>query len=275
MANLFYDQDIHQKVEVRTDTTNFVMTFQGGSFKVEEWIIETKLDRNKTDKRKKIFNWESVYGFDGFPEVWEERSPSTEFKYYKFAKVDVFTPSNVSFLEPPDGRNLLTILQTNSALRRVVNDIFSDYGFKIVFKPLDNKIEVLKGIAQDIIISYPYTLVSDTLQRVVFYLAAIETNKDSVIIFEEPEAHAFPYYTKFLAERIAIDKINQYFISTHNPYFLLSILEKTPKDDIGIFIIYFEDYQTKVKHLTEKEMSEVLDLDTNVFFNLDRFINLR
>ncbi|MHA1431833.1 MAG: hypothetical protein ACTSRV_15795 [Candidatus Freyarchaeota archaeon] len=52
-----------------------------------------------------------------------------------------------------------------------------------------------------------------------------------MLVFEEPEAHAFPYYTKFLAEKIALDTSNQYFISTHNPYFLLSILEKAPKDE--------------------------------------------
>jgi len=93
-----------------------------------------------------------------------------------------------------------------------------------------------------------------------------------VIIFEEPEAHAFPYYTKFLAERIALDKTNQYFVSTHNPYFLLSVLEKAPKEDVGIFITYFEDHQTKVKPLSEKEMEEVLDLNASIFFNLDQFL---
>ena len=34
----------------------------------------------------------------------------------------------------------------------------------------------------------------------------METNRNSVIIFEEPETHAFSYHTKFLAERIALDK---------------------------------------------------------------------
>jgi len=100
---------------------------------------------------------------------------------------------------------------------------------------------------------------------------AIETNKDSVIIFEEPEAHAFPYYTKFLAERISLDKTNQYFISTHNPYFLLSVLEK-PQRTILEFITYFKDYQTKVKPLIEEEITKVLDFGTSVFFNLDLFL---
>ena len=100
---------------------------------------------------------------------------------------------------------------------------------------------------------------------------AIKSNSNSVLIFEEPEAHAFPYYMKYLAERITLDK-NQYFISTHNPYFLLSIAESAPKKDIGVFITYFEDFQTKVKPLTENEVEEVLEKGIDIFFNLDSFI---
>ena len=86
------------------------------------------------------------------------------------------------------------------------------------------RIEILKEF-EDIIVSYPYQLSSDTLRRIIFYMAAILSNKDSVLIFEEPESHAFPYYTKYLAELIALDeRKNQYFMSTHNPYFLLPLL---------------------------------------------------
>jgi AAA15 family ATPase/GTPase len=185
--------------------------------------------------------------------------------------IDTFARRESDFLLPPKGENLLQILLTKKDLRRVAADLFDEYGLKIVLKPQEHKIETQKEI-DGVIISSPYSLVSDTLQRVVFYLAAMATNKDSTIIFEEPEAHAFPYYTKFLAERIALDKSNQYFVSTHNPYFLLSVLEKTPKDEIGIFITYFKDYQTKIRPLTEDEMPEVLDLDASVFFNLNHFL---
>jgi len=123
-----------------------------------------------------------------------------------------------------------------------------------------------------VIIAHPYSVVSDTLQRVVFHIAAMETNRDSILIFEEPEAHSFPFYTKYIAERIAFDESNQYFISTHNPYFLLAVLEKTPKENIAIFVTYLRDYQTQVKALSEQELEEILDLDVDVFFNLERFL---
>ena len=103
---------------------------------------------------------------------------------------------------------------------------------------------------EDVLISYPYALLSDTLHRTIFHMAAIMSNSDSVLVFEEPESHAFPYYTKFLAEKISLDEgNNQYFVATHNPYFLLTILEKAPESDVGIFLTYYDDYQTKVKEL--------------------------
>jgi AAA15 family ATPase/GTPase len=104
----------------------------------------------------------------------------------------------------------------------------------------------------------------------IFYTIAIESNEDSTLIFEEPESHAFPYYTGQLGERIAFDEKNQYFVATHNPYFLLSVLEKAPKEDVNVFITYFRDYQTKVKCLNDEEVPKLMKYDP--FFNLDSFI---
>ncbi len=257
ITNLFYDQNIEEKIEIKTDNIYCEIKFENGQFRGEG-----------RDKEKK-FNFSFEYDFN--KSLGGSYSGISPIKFYKFKVIDKFQRRESNFLLPPNGENLLSILLANKALRKSVADLFSEFGLRIVLKPQESKIETQKEV-DDVIISYPYSLVSDTLQRVVFHLAAIETNKDSVIIFEEPEAHAFPYYTKFLAERIALDKTNQYFIATHNPYILLSVLEKTPKNDIGIFITYYEDHQTKVKPITDDEMSAMLDFDSSVFFNLDKFV---
>ncbi len=258
MTNLFYDQDIEKKIEIKADDAYCEIIFENGIFSVKG-----------SGKEGKNFAFEDRHDYR--KNIGGSSSGISPIKFYKYKIIDIFQRHDPGFLLPPHGENLLSILLTNKSLKKVVADIFSEFGMRIVLKPQESKIEVQKEI-EDVIISYPYSLVSDTLQRVVFHLAAIETNKDSVIIFEEPESHAFPYYTKFLAERIALDKTNQYFVATHNPYFLSSVLEKTSKDEIGIFITYFEDYQTKVKSITENEMPQILDLDASVFFNLERFL---
>jgi len=259
ISNLFYDQDLGNKIAVSSEGILFELGFQNGTF----------VGRGKmTAGDMIIFQFDFNFDYTGKGSI--TTVGTYLFKYYKFQVVHDFASRESFFLRPPKGDNLLSLLQTNKALKELIKDIFSVFRLRIGFRPKERKMEVVKEIG-DIIISYPYSLVSDTLQRIVFHLAAIETNKDSILIFEEPEAHAFPYYTKFLAERIALDKTNQYFISTHNPYFLLPVLAKAPKEDISIFITYFEDYQTKVRLLTEKEMSETLDRDESIFFNLDEF----
>ena len=151
--------------------------------------------------------------------------------------------------------NLKTYLKSQS--------IFRDYDFGLVLKPNERTFEFQKRLEDesgediDLLFGYPYVLLSDTLQRMIFYTIAIESNENSTLIFEEPESHAFPDYTFHLGEKIAFDEKNQYFLATHDPYLFLAILEKAPKDDVNVFITYFEDYQTKVKCLDDEEKSNL------------------
>jgi len=140
-------------------------------------------------------------------------------------------------------------------------------------KPQESKIELLKYYEQkDIFVSIPYHLVSDTLRRVIFYLVATKSDRDSIILLEEPEVHSFPSYTRVLAEIVGLDKHNQYFITTHNPYFLLSLIEKTPANDLNIFITYIKNYQTKIRQLTSDEISKIASEGIDIFFNIDMFV---
>ena len=150
-----------------------------------------------------------------------------------------------------------------------MSSFFKDFGFNLVLRPQEKAFEIQK-IVDGIIISYPYSLTSDTLQRVIFHSVALESNENSTLVFEEPESHAFPYYTKYLGERIAFDNKNQYFIATHNPYLLLSILEKAKIGEVRVFVTYFRDYRTRVVSLSENQLSELMDYDP--FFNLNSFI---
>jgi len=260
MSNLFYDENLEESITIRADNKILEIDFEQGQFR-------GRCHENESVLFSFNFNYAGSGSYGG--------SQKIPFKFYRFTVRRDFPRKESDFLLPLSGENLLAILMTHKKLKSIVSQIFEPFGFKLVFKPQENKIEVLKHY-EDIFISYPYSLASDTLQRIVFYLTAIDSNRDSVLVFEEPESHAFPYYTKYLAERIALDKNNnQYFIATHNPYILLSILEKAHKDDVAIFITYFEDYQTKVKTLSEEELEEIMDLGIDLFFNIERFLEVK
>jgi hypothetical protein len=80
--------------------------------------------------------------------------------------------------------------------------------------------------ADGLFIRYPNALPADTLRRIIFYTVAIVSNRDSGLVFEEPESKVFLYYTKYLGERITLDETNQFFIATRNPYLRSAIIEK-------------------------------------------------
>lgn len=255
-GNLFYDENLEEPVQIQLDNTMFRLLFKEGSFRGE---IDSEGNRI------------ALYGGDYTNFSFSSGQPEklSPFKFYKFAVQNTFPRLESDFLLPPSGPNLMSLILAHKELRLLANDMFGRFGFELSLRPQENKIELLKRL-EGITVSYPYSLVSDTLQRTIFHLFAVLSNKDSILVFEEPESHAFPYYTKHFAETIALDeRNNQYFISTHNPYFLLPVLEKAPKEDVAVFITYFEDYQTKAKPLRAKDMEQIMEID--VFSNLDRF----
>lgn len=257
--NLFYDENLDELVLIQPNDVKFTLQFKGGRFTGE-------IHGNGNTYQFALFQG----SYDNFGVSQASREKLANFKSYKFAIQKVFPRLESDFLLPPSGANLMSLILAHKELRSLANQLFSHFGLRLGLRPQESRIEVIKQL-EDIIISYPYSLSSDTLQRIIFHLFAILSNKDSILIFEEPESHAFPYYTKYLAEAVALDeKNNQYFISTHNPYLLLPILEKASKEDVAVFITYFEDYQTKVKPLSAEEMEEIMEID--VFSNLDRFL---
>ena len=121
-----------------------------------------------------------------------------------------------------------------------------------------------------IVYKIPFELTPDTLRRMLFYVAAIYSNRGTTILLEEPEAHAFPPYVKELSELIKADNNNKYFITTHSPYFINSLIEDSLNvKDISFFHVYYEDYQTKVRKLTQKELDVLWGASVDVFFNVD------
>jgi AAA15 family ATPase/GTPase len=264
LEDLYFDSLIDEKMMIAFSNKK-VQCFTTITFKYDKFIIESKLE----DKEVRYFDLDHSGGIKSV----KSDASFQEFsfvKYYKFLKQSNFPDTFFSCLLPPNGSNLFSLIMSNKRIREMVNILVKDLDLKLMLKPKEKKIEIAKQ-KDDMIFSYPYIATSDTLQRVIFFSAAMESNEKSTLIFEEPESFAFPYYTKYLGERIAFDESNQYFISTHNPYLLLAILEKTPKDSVNVFVTYLKDYETKAKALTGDEISVLMDSDP--FFNLKKFID--
>lgn len=175
-------------------------------------------------------------------------------------------------LRPVFGQNLFRIIQKNRDLMDEFASFFDEYKLNLVYDIENNIFQIQKQVDR-IIYKYPFDLIADSLKRLIFYITAIETNNNSCLLFEEPEVHSYPPYVKYFAEKIVSKKDSQFFITTHSPYLLGSVIENTDFKDLNVFITYYEDYQTKVKALSKEEIGEFLDLDSDVFFNFSNFLD--
>lgn len=196
------------------------------------------------------------------------RSPNS-IKKYDFRVIGNYQERSL-FLHPPHGDNFYLIVRTNSALREEIQAFLRPNGLELLLDEESQRIVVVQK-ENGALLSFPMHLVPDTFQRYIFHLAAIMSNRDSVLLFEEPESHSYGPYIYQLAQHILNDEGgNQYFITTHSPYFLLPLMQEGK--DVAVFATWFEDYQTHVKRLTEVEIREMLDYGVDVFLNLDDFI---
>ncbi|RLF93469.1 hypothetical protein DRN52_06445 [Thermococci archaeon] len=262
--DLFYDRNLDESMKI-----GFVLlSGEHGSLEVSYKDMRFKGSFKGRLNGRDIDT--SVFEFD-FEDSRDKTSLNelSLFKFYRFIVKSVFERPESDFLLPPHGDNLFSLLMGSKDIKSLASQILNQFGLKLVFNRVEKRIEVLKQY-EDVFILFPYSLVSETIQRIIFYLAAIKSNKDSVLVFEEPEAHAFPFYTKYLAERIALDENNQYFISTHNPYLLCPIIEKAKS--VRVFLTYLRGYRTKVKPLSKADLEKVLDLDLDVFFKIKELL---
>jgi AAA15 family ATPase/GTPase len=229
------------------------------------WQTQLNGSGRITDENKYSFHGVGGYGI------------TQPIRYYSFLK-NVSHDGGVATksLRSPNGDNLIAVIQTHPELRKEIAGFFSHYGLRFSIRMDDRRIEVVKDL-DGITYSYPYTSTADTLQRLIFHLAAIASNDDAVLLFEEPEAHSFPSYIMHLAQSIVESRNNQFFIVTHSPYLITEILEEMLLDDelrpeLAMFAAYYEDYQTKVYQLTEEDILNIRRDGLDVFLNMGRFV---
>lgn len=193
-------------------------------------------------------------------------------RFYRYKNLRDYKGKELDFLNPPYGDNLLALIRSRKAVKEFVLDLFKEYNYKFQAFEDINKMYFVSEIGDELI-SLPFHMLSDTLLRLIFYFTAIELSKDASIIFEEPEAHVFPFYNKYLAERIANYNTNQFFIATHNPTFLANLIEQTPNNELKVFITYYENYQTKLFLLSDKKLMDTYKIfGTGIFSNLDKIV---
>lgn len=270
IGDLFFDFNINKPIEVKADEMAYTFTYaiRPDGVPENEFSFDITFPKGvnpvKTSTLLKVSHDGKLSNYG--------QLISTNIRYYQYKRLSKFTLGYQPHLTAPFGENLPSLLLSNEDYRKWVSEFFQSKGFKLTLKPAENEINISK-VVNDEIYSYPYLSISETLQRIVFYIMAIKSSSNSILLLDEPETNTFPFYTKFLAERIALDETNQFFLTTHNPYLLLGLIEKSTFENINVCVVTMKDYQTKITTLNSEQVAEVLDFNSDVFFNLARIIN--
>ena len=192
-------------------------------------------------------------------------------KKYTFKSDLTYKKGHGKYLIPPFGFNLLSIIEQYGELKSQVTAMFKEYGLDIAFDKSSQTLKVIQSNGKDGMFLVPYNSIADTLQRIIFFKTAIASNNDSVLLFEEPEAHSFPPYMTHLTQEMIHGPNNQYFIATHSPFILNDLLENS-RDELSVFLVYYENTETRVKQLTEQELHDVFQNGVDLFTNSESFI---
>ncbi|MBL7129459.1 MAG: AAA family ATPase [Ignavibacteria bacterium] len=262
LDNLFYDNQINESILLRINNV-IIKIFYSKTYDYIVGIIDENTNAVRKEYSTQQFGNGQIHHIEEIP---------FSLKYYIFRETKDIIDSQPNSLSYPYGANLYSLLETNNEIYEYADDLLKSYGYDLVLRQATKEIEFVKRSGRKLI-TFPYYLIADTLRRMIFFNTAIMTNSNSTLIFEEPESYAFPYYTKELAENIANDENkNQYFITTHNPYFLKTIVDKTKSDELCVFYTYYKDYQTYVKELPKDKLIQFfLKPDIDIFLNIDKF----
>ncbi len=268
---LFHDGTLSEdaRIEISDDIQ---LAFKYISEKDLELTIGVFAESNQitpTYKRSIVFS-KGLIGSDG----WNLEKLGLNVKKYIFNTDYNEFKTNGLTLFSPYGQNLVDIIQSNKKLRKEVGELFKFYNLKLLIDQGTNSIRGLKQLDEETIFTVPFYQMAETLQRLIFHKAAIMSNEDSVLLFEEPEAHMFPPYISQLTSDIIFDKDNgnQYFVSTHSPFVMNDFLESA-REDLSVYLVSLNNGETVIKRLSDEEVHKIYQYGVDLFFNIESYID--
>jgi len=249
--------DIHKLVRFEYDRELFYKA------SAEEFIIKTNLNTLRC----------SVPDVKQFVSMWDWDSNILK---YDFRLNNQWKSIKNPLLLPPFGENIIDVLSFNqnmSDVKKWISNELSKNNKELVVDKITNSLKFQQRLNEREVFILPYSSLADTLQRVIFYKTAIASNINSVLLFEEPEAHAFPPYIGNITQDIIEAKTNQFFIVTHSPFVINDFLEyEHLRRETSIYLFDFKNDQTTVKRLSDEEMDEVYNYGIDLFFNIKSFL---
>ncbi|MBS1512751.1 MAG: AAA family ATPase [Bacteroidetes bacterium] len=268
LLNVFFDGNRKEAIEINTDKFQYILKYIDSSSL--DYVVR-EIDQQPLRVDNTILNLRaSVGGYFSTVSDTIESIRYTNVKKYQFSENAFDSKGDAVILEMPYGSNLALIVRHNQKLRKECGALLSEYKLQLIFDKND-KIVIQKQLDEFTAFQFSMSQIADTLQRLIFHKAAIESNENAVLLFEEPEAHMFPPYIKKLTTDIITDKTNQFFLATHSPY-VLDELILDAGDDLAVYLVDYQNGETIIHHLSSDDLKEVRQYGVDLFFNIESYL---
>ncbi len=199
-------------------------------------------------------------------------------KPYKFSEEKVYNESYSALeLKAPFGRNLFELIVNNKKIQKEFSELLKPYNLELVIDVSSSDVKISPPIKDGIIKTIPISLIADTIIRLVFFKTAIISNKNSVLLFEEPESHMFPPYISKLTNDVIFDENrNQFFMTTHSPFVLNDLMDNLKEDELAVYIVSNKEEtgETKVQRMNKDDMHEAYQFGYDFFMNIEKFTSV-
>lgn len=231
---------------------------------VNDHLIATLLSSINVNTRDYWIRWNPTQAFVK-DEIYNR------IKIYLYKQQSQLKSNDFASLNMPYGNNLAQIISTNDEVRLLFIDLLRQNNLKP--HAITGKYGVAKELSNGVVVTFDSSLVADTINRLLFHEAAIQTNQNSILLFEEPEAHMFPpYISKLTGEIIYNENGNQYFITTHSPFVINDFLEDA-RQDLSVYVVGYKEGATTIKRLTDEELHEIYQYGVDLFFNIEDYVS--
>ena len=272
-SNLFYNNNLSESILVNIDDSEKVEL----SVRNKEFFV-------KSQSKRMFFEMEVPLNQFNI-NTWQHASKASE-EYDSLERLQIkkyiFNIKSESKNQPgfsieltsPYGENLVNVISSNPDLKKEVFNILKDYNLKYATDE-NNRIRIVKEYKEQEVKIFPYVQIAETIQRLIFYKAAILSNKESVLLFEEPEAHMFPpYISKLTGDIIYDENKNQFFIATHSPYVLNDFISDLDIEELALFIVTYDKVngETIIHRMSDSEVHEAYQFGYDFFMNINQFI---
>ena len=178
---------------------------------------------------------------------------------------------SANWLTPPDGRNLPAVLANWPEFRESLNGRLQADLPRLSVSGEEGWIRFL-GPSSRRTIEIPDYMAPDSMVRLALVRAALETNRNAVVVMEEPEERLAPEDIVHTAERIGLDDEsgNVHVLSTRSNRFLMGLVAKTRKEDLNVLLAHHDGRQTLLRRMPDGLMPELFE--RNALANFDYFL---